>query len=284
MKRSVKVLAWTLGPAALLTAGLGCSRESPPPQPPVGTSSPTFESNVPTPGTPPAPPAAGQEQPPLPPDHEAPQPPPPGGAQATPPPPAETWAPRPRAAPRPTEQPSTMGAGESERQLCDALAGDAKLHVEDVQQGVAIVAVPRTGHDLSTVRDDSHRIESVMHQHGPATGPGPEACGLFVIARLPDVNVAVGEGSNSMRIVMTTSNGAEVKDLRRIAREQVGAMMKMRRAVRARAAATHARTRQRVSSGRASDRWARGRARGARGPSRCEARDRGAPGTPSPAC
>ena len=127
-------------------------------------------------------------------------------------------------APHGTEQPSAAGGNENERQLCDALAGDAKLHVEDVQHGVAIVAVPRTGHDLSTLRDDSHRIESTIRQHGPETGPGPEACGLFAIARLPSVDVSVAEGTNSMRILMTTSNSAEVKDLRRLAREQVSSM------------------------------------------------------------
>ena len=88
----------------------------------------------------------------------------------------------------------------------------------------AIVAVPRTGHDLSAIRDEAHRIESTMHQHTPEAGPGPEACGLFTIARLPNVNVATIEGKNAVRILMTTSNPAEVKDLRRIAREQVSTM------------------------------------------------------------
>ena len=220
MKRSIKVLGWTLGSAALLTAGLGCSRESRPAQAPTGTSSPPFESNVPTPGTPAPPPGHAGEQPPPPPGQEnAPLPPPPGNAgPATPPPPPPEMG-----APHGPEQPGATGGNESEHQLCDALANDAKLHVEDVQHGVAIVAVPRTGHDISAIRDDSHRIESGIHQHG-AEGPGPEACGLFAIGRLPSVNVSVTEGTNSMRIVMTTSNPAEVKDLRRIAREQVGSM------------------------------------------------------------
>ena len=208
MKRSIKVLGSTLGSAALITAGLGCSRESRPAQPPIGTSSPTFESNVPAPSTPPPPPGAAREQPPPPPGPEAPAP---------PPPPGETGA------PHEGEPPSAAGGNESERQLCDALASDAKLHVEDVQHGAAIVAVPRTGHDVSAIRDDSHRIEGVMHQqHGAEIGP--EACGLFAIGRLPSVNVSVVEGSNAMRIVMTTTNPAEVKDLRRIARDQVTSM------------------------------------------------------------
>jgi hypothetical protein len=219
MKRSVKVLAWTLGPAALLSAGFGCSRPSHPAQEPVGTSSPTFESNVPTP-TPPPPPEPGKEQPPLPQGQETPAPPPPGGAEPTPPtPPAP-----PEAAP-----PPSAGGGESERQMCDAFAGDAKLHVEDVQHGVAIVAVPRKGHDVSALRDDTHRLESAMRRAGPATGPGPESCGLFAISHLPSVNVSVVEGANAMRLLMTTTNTAEVKDLRRLAREEVGSLSKGKR-------------------------------------------------------
>jgi hypothetical protein len=38
------------------------------------------------------------------------------------------------------------------------------------------------------------------------------------------VNTAVTDTANSVRILMTTPNASEVKDLRRLAREQVGAM------------------------------------------------------------
>jgi hypothetical protein len=216
MKRSIKVLGWTLGSAALITAGLGCSHEGRPAQPPTGTSSPPFESNVPTPGTPAPSSGTAKEQPPAPPEQEnAPLPPSGSAGPATP-------APE-MGAPPGAPAPGAAGGNESEHHLCDALANDAKLHVEDVQHGAAIVAVPRTGHDISAIRDDSHRIESTLRQHG-AEGPGPEACGLFAIGRLPSVSVSVTEGANSMRIVMTTSNPAEVRDLRRIAREQVSSM------------------------------------------------------------
>jgi hypothetical protein len=40
------------------------------------------------------------------------------------------------------------------------------------------------------------------------------------------VKTTVAEGAKEARIVMTTPNAAEVKDLRRIAREQVGALKK----------------------------------------------------------
>jgi hypothetical protein len=114
--------------------------------------------------------------------------------------------------------------GETEHMLCDALANDAKLRVEDVKNGAVIVAVPRTGHDISAIRDDAHRLETSMHQRTHETGISAESCGLFSISRLPGVNVSVIEGKNAMRILFTTANPAEVKDLRRIAREQVSSM------------------------------------------------------------
>ncbi len=137
--------------------------------------------------------------------------------------------PSPPAPPEVAPPPAAEAGGESERALCDAFAGDAKLHVEDVQHGVAIVAVPRKGHDVSIIRDDTHRLETALRRGGPATGPGPESCGLFALSRLPNVSVSVIEGANAMRILMTTTNTAEVKDLRRLAREEVGSMSKSKR-------------------------------------------------------
>jgi hypothetical protein len=220
MKRSITCVAWTLGSASLLALAVGCSRESRPPQSPPEATSPTFESNVP-----PVPPPESKEQPPLPGYQKgptgpasppAPPPPPPGGPEEMSTPPAGP--------PRGAEQPSASPAAtENERQLCNALASGAKLHVEDVQNGAAIVAIPRAGHDVSTIRDDAHRIESTLKQRGagesaPTAG---DACGLFAIGRLSGVTTTVNEGRGSVRIVMTTSNPAEVRDVRRIAREQV---------------------------------------------------------------
>jgi hypothetical protein len=230
MKRSVTWLGGTLGSAALLALGIGCHRESQPQTPPAaGTTSPTFESNVP-PGTPPAgqaQPAPAPEMGALPPTGPGQPPgeaaPPPAPPPAAPAPPPEMGA-QPGAAPRGAEQPSiTTGGGESERQLCDKLVTVAKIHVEDVQKGVAIVIVPKPGQDLSMVRDDARRVESMIHQHAsPETAPPPaEACGLFIVARLPSVTSTLTEGAKSVRILMTTTNPAELKDLRRSARDQV---------------------------------------------------------------
>ena len=139
MKRSMMCVGWTLGSAALFALGMGCSHEERPAQaPPVGTTSPTFESAVP-PATPPAQPPAAQ--PPAPPP--------------APPPPTEPAAP-PEETKRGVNEPAAP-AGPSERSLCDAMANGATLRVEDVQNGVAIVAIPKGGHDLAQVRDDARK-------------------------------------------------------------------------------------------------------------------------------
>jgi hypothetical protein len=150
---------------------------------------------------------------------------PPG--QVLPPTPPEMGA-QPAPAPQGTEQPQVTTGGESERQLCDKLITVSKLHVEDVPKGVAIVIEPKSGQDMSTVRDDARRTENLIKQHAtPESAPAPgEACGIFAIARLPGVTTQLAEGAKSVRIVMLTKNPAELKDLRRSAREQVNAMPK----------------------------------------------------------
>ncbi|MFT3775602.1 MAG: hypothetical protein QM820_60415 [Minicystis sp.] len=126
------------------------------------------------------------------------------------------------------------GAAMNERALCDALAAGARLRAEDVQNGVAIVAVPKGGTQLSSVRDDARRLESAIRtgstgegaagaQQGTRSG---ETCGIAELGRLPSVTVQVNEGTNSVRILMTTSNNNEVRDLRRIARDELNALTK----------------------------------------------------------
>ena len=118
----------------------------------------------------------------------------------------------------------------NERALCEALASGSKLHVEDVQNGAAIVAVPRQGSNLATVRDEARRLESAIktsgqEAHGSTQAAG-ESCGVTQLGRLPSVTTSITEGANSVRIVMTTSSPSEVKDLRKIARDEIGALNK----------------------------------------------------------
>lgn len=126
-------------------------------------------------------------------------------------------------------QPGEPQAGATnERALCDALASGARLQVEDVQNGVAIVATPKQGGSLSSVRDDAKRLESAIHM-GAGTHGGAQAgetCGIAELGRLPNVSTQVIEGQSSVRIVMTTANSGEVSDLRRMARTEISSLMR----------------------------------------------------------
>jgi hypothetical protein len=206
MKRSLKFMAWTTGAAALLTAGLGCSRETHPvqaPAPPVGTTtSPPFESNVgPGQPTPPAPPPAPEMGAPPAPPLPAPQP--------------------PIGAPQPGAGPGTAGAAD-EHEMCNTLSNAAHLKVNDVQSGVSITMSPKGGTDLPTLRDDARRIEGAIHAGPGREATGAESCGLFTLARLPGVQTQLVDKANGVVLVITTTNAAEVKDLRRQARDEVG--------------------------------------------------------------
>jgi hypothetical protein len=108
------------------------------------------------------------------------------------------------------------------------LSTSAKLKVEDVQNGVAIVMTPKHGHELGALRDEAHRMDTMVHQQPQGGAAGHETCGLLSIGRLPGVSTSVTEGRKDVRVLMTTPNHAEVKDLRRIAREQVNNLGKNR--------------------------------------------------------
>jgi hypothetical protein len=212
MKRSIMCFGWTLGSAALFALGVGCSHEESPAQtPPTGTTSPTFESNVP-PTPAPQPPSGPAVQPPPPPA----------------PPPAAAPPEEPKRGATETPAPATAPTQPSERSLCDALAAAALLTTEDVQNGVAIVAVPRRGQDLGTVRDHAKRMEGAMHRSAGESQAAGESCGIFAITRLPSMTTSTTEGMSTARIVIITSNPAEVRDVRREVRQQVRNLKKAR--------------------------------------------------------
>lgn len=136
--------------------------------------------------------------------------------------------------PTPSEQPGTT-TGVNERALCESLASEGRMRVEDAQNGVAIVITPKAGNQLSTIRDDARRLESSIRSgvggEGVVGAPqrsvrSGEACGLAELGRLPSVSTQLVESGNSVRIVMTTNNANEVRDLRRIARDEVNALSK----------------------------------------------------------
>jgi len=239
MKRSIKSVGMTFGLAALLPLAAACSHK--PAQAPSSEAPSANEPGASTEMTPPAQPGAmGQQTAPAP----APQP--PGGERIgeTQPnaagqpqqqglgsgvgaPEAQQAAPPQQAAPG--QMPLAGPAGENEKMLCNDISTSAKLRVEDVQNGVAIVLVPRAGKDLATVKDEARRLEGTMRNaaaHEQAAGGVRETCGLAELGRLPNMTTTIIEGPRSARIVMTTTNGAEVKDLRRMARDEVNDLNK----------------------------------------------------------
>jgi len=108
-------------------------------------------------------------------------------------------------------------AGVNERETCTVLTNDATLHIESIEGGVAIVARPRRGVDLSKLRQDMHKVEHGIEQGAPA--PVALQCDLFALAR--NGVVAIAETPDSIRLLVTTSEAARVPQIRRQAGEFV---------------------------------------------------------------
>lgn len=212
MKRTAKTLGMAVGAAALIALSSACTkRPSAPPAAPPSEQQPGV-NQTPSDQPPPTGPTGQYGAPGEQPGYGSgvgPQQGPPGRGVYGPP-----------------EQPGTgaFGAGvpaqDNERALCDALANSALLHVEDVKDGVAIVLTPRSGSSISTVHDDARKLESSIHM-GPSQEAQGEKCGIIETGRLPGVSTTIVGGSKSVRIVMTTNNPNEVKELRRSLRDDV---------------------------------------------------------------
>jgi hypothetical protein len=71
------------------------------------------------------------------------------------------------------------------------------------------------------VREDTQHMESAMHRSAAESQAAGESCAIFAITRLPSVATSTTEGMSMARIVIITSNPAEVRDLRRSLREQI---------------------------------------------------------------
>jgi hypothetical protein len=116
--------------------------------------------------------------------------------------------------------PAPEAARPSERSVCETLSSGADLHVEDVQGGVSVLALPKGDTNLAELLDDARRLVDLSHEPASATVEG-EACGLIALGRLPGVRTTVNQGATSVRIIMTTQNPSEVGDLRSQVREQL---------------------------------------------------------------
>lgn len=108
-------------------------------------------------------------------------------------------------------------AGINEREACEVLTSDATLHMENIEGGVAIVARPRRGVDLSKLRQDMHKVEHGIEQGAPVTAAAQ--CDLFALGR--NGVVAVAETPDSIRLLVTTSDAARMAQIRRQAHEFV---------------------------------------------------------------
>lgn len=117
--------------------------------------------------------------------------------------------------------PGTMGGTNeapsaiNEREACDQLTSAATLHTEQIEGGVSIVARPRRGGDLSSLRSNVQSIQRGIERGAPAAASAQ--CDLFSLAR--GGVVAVTETPDSIRLLVTTSDAARVPQLRRQANE-----------------------------------------------------------------
>jgi hypothetical protein len=222
MKRTIQSLATACAPALLIPLAVACSSQQP-------AQSPTNAAPPMEPGAPSTMPAPGTETPAGPtgqlgmPEQGGAQPPAPRGPEGQPGQQGLGSGLGQEAQPTPAEGGQ---AAQAERAACATLANDARLRVEDVQHGIAIVLVPRAGSDLPTVRDDAHHLESAIHAGAEGHGQRGEACGIAELGRLPSVTTSITESDGAVRIIMTTSNPGEVRDLRRIARDEAAGLNK----------------------------------------------------------
>jgi hypothetical protein len=210
-----------LGGALAIVAVSACSSSPPPPPSPPTPSSAEPQTPMSTGGSNAAQP--GFEE-----DHATPGGPPSQGQQGAGAGPQGT-GPGVSAAPQPSSQepqPGSRGplggtneppAGVNEREACEALTKNATLHIESIEGGVAIVARPRRGQDLATLRQDMHKVERGIEQGAPA--PAATQCDLFALAR--NGVVAIAETPDSIRLLVTTSDAPRVQQLRRQAGEFV---------------------------------------------------------------
>lgn len=119
--------------------------------------------------------------------------------------------------------PGTMGgtneapSAVDEREACDRLTSEATLRVEQVEGGVSIVARPRRGADLSTLRGSMQSVQRGIERGAPSSAAAQ--CDLFALGRAGVV--AITETPDSIRLLVTTSDAARVPQLRRQANEFV---------------------------------------------------------------
>jgi len=125
-------------------------------------------------------------------------------------------------------QPGTVSgqvAPMNEHSMCSSFAQHSKMRVEDIEGGVAIIAVPKEGEELATLRGFALSIAYTM---SPPTGQPPhvrptstsERCELFDLSGLATRSGVVEQG-NEIRILLLARDTSDVAALRNQARDFV---------------------------------------------------------------
>ncbi|MDI3291801.1 hypothetical protein [Polyangium sp. 15x6] len=198
-----------LGAAALMTLGVGCGRGEKPAQSAQQRSTPAFESALPADQGQAGPYGqgqagqwgqgqAGQGQ--------AGQ----GQAQGQ----AGQWG---------QDQGAHAGMGMmSEQAMCSSFVQHSNLRVEDIEGGVAIIATPKSGVDLSTLRGDALHIAYTMsppagEQRAARPTSASERCALFDLGQTAGRSGVIEQG-NEIRILLLAQDTSGVPTLRNQAR------------------------------------------------------------------
>jgi len=201
-----------LGAAALMTLGVGCGRSDRPAQSAQQRrATPAFESEIP----------AEQRQPGAPGQGQTGQ----WGQGQT----GETTAPQGQAGQWGQGQTGQgpMGPGQgahegmgmlNEQEMCSSLIQHANLRVEDIEGGVAIIATPKSGVDLSTLRGDALHIAYTMSppagdQRAARPTSAAERCTLFDLGQMAGRSGVIEQG-NEIRILLLAQDTTGVPTLR----------------------------------------------------------------------
>ncbi|MDC0740233.1 hypothetical protein [Polyangium mundeleinium] len=106
----------------------------------------------------------------------------------------------------------------SEQEMCSSFVQHSNLRVEDIEGGVAIIASPKAGVDLSTLRGDAIHIAYTMsppagEQHAARPTSAAERCALFDLGQMAGRSGLIEQG-NEIRILLLAQDASGVPNLR----------------------------------------------------------------------
>ncbi|MDI1451945.1 hypothetical protein [Polyangium sp. 6x1] len=113
----------------------------------------------------------------------------------------------------------------SEQEMCSSFVQHSNLRVEDAEGGVVIIATPKSGVDLSTLRGDALHIAYTMsppagEQRAARPTSAAERCALFDLGQTAGRSGVVEQG-NEIRIILLAQDTTGVPTLRSQARNFV---------------------------------------------------------------